>query len=269
MSDPIPKGGRAHHGVPAPTNERFGSTRMTGRSYLVRRGDSPALQRAATALREWDPCWDLDVPDRHARVYDADGTLYALCVGDTMSARHNHRECRFVTGDLVIIPREFALDIEPEVGLLALRHSGAAPDHFRERFIQVWGFEHLAASDALVRDGDIVPPDDARYPLAYSVWLTGEKLRTQRATGLECALAVSFGDVPCRVSLNSEVPAHELARGDALLLGPGLEFAVDCEGPWGLVILFNELSHQGRRLVATAAGRPPGPEFIPPPRGPH
>ncbi|MDR3639415.1 MAG: hypothetical protein P4L84_36780 [Isosphaeraceae bacterium] len=243
---------------------------MTGRSYLVSRDDPHALRLAADALHEWEPCWDLDVPDRFARLYEADGTLYGFCVGDAMTVSHNHREQRLATADLIVVPRELALDIEPEVELIALRHSGAPPDHFRERFIQVWGFEQIAAGagEELGRAGcvAVIPAEDVRYPLTYS--LTND-WPLRGSTRMNSVLVIAYGGGPCHVTAGAARARHTLAAGDALLMGPGIEFAVEGDGRSGVVTLFHELGQQGRRLDAARAGRPAGPEFDPASRRPR
>ena len=62
-----------------------------------------------------------------------------------MTVMAGRRRQEIARGDAIVVPRGLALDIEPEVDLLGVRYDGPPPDHFRERFIQVWGFEHLAA----------------------------------------------------------------------------------------------------------------------------
>lgn len=238
---------------------------MTGRSFLIARDDRPGLDRAANALRAWEPHWDLDAPPTQARLYEPDGTLFGFCLGAPMTVLHNHREQSLAIGDIVIVPRDLALDVEPEVVVLALRYGGAPPDHFRERFIQVWGFEHLAAPSAPLRPGDsaeVVPSRDPRYPLTYAVRQGTLLDPTTQATGLESVLLMPL-DGPVHVTIISHAQPQSLALGDALLLGPGLEFAVEGEGRIGVVTLFTDWAQEARRNEAARAGVLAGPEFDP------
>src|SRR5579871_4270234 len=107
----------------------------------------PFAQLAA-AVSAWEPAFELVVPPRDARLFEPDGTLYAVAIGPTHTIRYNHRERVISSGDLIVVPCALALDVEPEVRMLGIRYVGPAPDHFRERFIQVWGFEHIPGSSA-------------------------------------------------------------------------------------------------------------------------
>ena len=239
---------------------------MIGIAYAIPRDDPGAVRSAAGALREWDPVWDLDVPDRRARLYEPEGTLYAFCRSDGMSVLHNHREQRLASGDLLIVPEGLALDIEPEVDLLAARHLAAAPDHFRERFIQVWGFEHVGAAGGVPEPGrslTLIPPEDVRYPLSYALHDRSEEGANGVASGLDCVLVLAMGRAPARLCVGPARESFELRPGDALLIGPGLEFTASGPGGVGIATLFGALAHEGRRRVAAERGQPAGPEFDP------
>lgn len=238
---------------------------MIGRSYLIPRGDRAALVGAAEALRDWDALWDLEVPPRDARLYDAEATLYGVCLR-SMTVPYNHRAERAERGDLLVVPRELALDVEPEVDMLALRRAGDPPDHFRERFIQVWGFERLGPRDsepAPRAAAVVISSNDVRYPLSYSLDRGGPATGVWNAT--EHATAVLIGLEGRRtVAVRDESRGlHALDAGDALLVGPGLEFACEGDGLLGLATLFTALGHEVRRAAAARIGMAPGPEFDP------
>ena len=115
-------------------------------SYLVADlSDAGAVQAMSDALRAWEPRLELYLPPRHARLFEPDGTLYAVALSGPMTVVAGRRRQEIARGDAIVVPQGLALDIEPEVDLLGVRYDGPPPDHFRERFIQVWGFEHLAA----------------------------------------------------------------------------------------------------------------------------
>ena len=143
-------------------------------SYLVADlSDAGAVQAMSDALRAWEPRLELYLPPRHARLFEPDGTLYAVALSGPMTVIAGRRRQEIARGDAIVVPRGLALDIEPEVDLLGVRYDGPPPDHFRERFIQVWGFEHLAAQASRVRsDGgvrDVIPADDVRHRISYAV----------------------------------------------------------------------------------------------------
>ena len=52
---------------------------------------------------------------------------------------------------------------------MAILHDGTPPYHFRERFIQTWGYEHRPAATGTIESPyeEIAPEDDARYRVPY------------------------------------------------------------------------------------------------------
>ncbi len=127
--------------------------------------DDPSVVALAALVREWEPHLDLAAFRDDPLVYEPDGTLYAVGLGPgvTLSARHKAKAFR--RGDAIVVPRSVAIDAEPGVDLVAIRHDGTPPYHFRERFIQTWGYEHRPAPEAGTVGGDfeVIPEDDARY----------------------------------------------------------------------------------------------------------
>jgi hypothetical protein len=109
---------------------------------VLDRDDDAGLAALAACLRDWEPRLDLYRAPREARLFEPDGTLYAIALDDGMTITTERRALALGRGDALVVPQGLALDIEPAVDLLCIRHDGPPPDHFRERFIQIWGFEH-------------------------------------------------------------------------------------------------------------------------------
>lgn len=96
------------------------------------------------ALREFEPLfWVGPWGEMLDRLYEPDGTLYAICLDGPTELTTDRRKVRVEKGDLVVVPPAVALDATPAVRWFGLVYTGPYPYHFRERFIQVWGFEHI------------------------------------------------------------------------------------------------------------------------------
>lgn len=96
------------------------------------------------ALREFEPLfWVGPWGETLDRLYEPDGTLYAICLDGPTELTTDRRKVRVEKGDLVVVPPAVALDATPAARWLGLVYTGPYPYHFRERFIQVWGFEHI------------------------------------------------------------------------------------------------------------------------------
>ena len=55
-------------------------------SYLVADlSEDGAVQAMSDALRAWEPRLELYLPPRHARLFEPDGTLYAVALSDSMT----------------------------------------------------------------------------------------------------------------------------------------------------------------------------------------
>ncbi|MEJ7638752.1 MAG: hypothetical protein WKF75_12445 [Singulisphaera sp.] len=94
-------------------------------SYLVADfGEAGAVQAMSDALRAWEPRLELYLPPRHARLYEPDGTLYAVALSGPMIVMAGVVG-RGRAGDRR--PRGWRLDIEPEVDLLGVRKDGPPP----------------------------------------------------------------------------------------------------------------------------------------------
>ncbi len=107
--------------------------------------DEDALLTLGMALHAWEPALELELRREDARPYDADATdyLFPLQVG---AIEVNRRRISVAPGDLIVQPAAFAIDVDPPLDFVALRHFGGPPRHHRERFLQVEGVDHLALS---------------------------------------------------------------------------------------------------------------------------
>ena len=111
-----------------------------------------------TALRDFEPLfWAGPWGQSLDRIYEPDGTLYAICLEGPTHLLTDRRKVLVNTGDLVVVPPAVALDCSTPARWFGLVYTGPYPYHFRERFIQVWGFEHVSLSN--VSPNEIQPPD--------------------------------------------------------------------------------------------------------------
>ncbi len=102
-----------------------------------------SFESLESALRSFEPLfWVLQPGEPTDRLYDPDGTLYAFCLDGPTELCTDRRRVKINHGDLVIIPPAVAIDVNPPSRWFGISYTGPYPYHFRERFIQVWGFEH-------------------------------------------------------------------------------------------------------------------------------
>lgn len=225
--------------------------------------DPSALEPLSAEIRAWDPAFDLYRPAPDSLLYEPDGTLYAIALQAPMTAEYNRRKRAVRPGDLLVVPRGLPVGIEPTVDLLGLRFEGEPPDHFRERFLQIWGYDHLPADDRRATLGDAEA--DLRFPLSCSVLplsesslpLPGWASHARRLLiALEGRIAVeSVGDGRGAVALDPR---------DVLLTDGGTELIA--RGPGRLVLLQieSEIAFSARRAAGRRDGKQPTPEYLPP-----
>lgn len=102
-----------------------------------------------SSLRDFEPVfWVGPKAERLDRIFEPDGTLYAICLDGPTILSTDRRNVTVNFGDLVIVPPAVALEMSPDSRWFGLVYTGPYPYHFRERFIQVWGFEHHAFEQA-------------------------------------------------------------------------------------------------------------------------
>ena len=187
-----------------------------------------------TWVRGWEPCFAIERPPRNALLYELDGTLYAIALGAEMAITRNHRTRRLLLGDAIVVPQGLALEIEPEVDLLAIRCEGTPPDHFRERFIQVWGYDHFPAprqpaDPSLGTFREVIPASDTRFPLSYAAGFLADPADFRRANasehGHDLALLINLNQNDV-LTVGIHTPAREtvIPSNHVLGLGPGLDW---------------------------------------------
>lgn len=121
--------------------------------------------RLENALRDFEPVfWIGPWGEPLERLYEPDGTLYAICLDGPVELITDRRRILVQRGDLVIIPPAVAIDLDPASGWFGLVYSGPYPYHFRERFIQVWGFEH----QPIRQQADGLATNDLRHRIYVS-----------------------------------------------------------------------------------------------------
>jgi hypothetical protein len=227
--------------------------------------DPEAIEAIASAIRDWEPRIDLTVPPTDARLFEPDGVLYAVSLADWSNASFGHRECSVGLGDLLIVPQGVPLDIEPSVMLVGVRYEGPAPDHFRERFIQVWGFEHRPATLAPAHDGlvDVIAPTEVAHRVPYAVWSGNGRGSHEGQSGLDLLLLIGLAGSP-DVALGESAAPVALRHGRLALLMPGCRYALRGAGSVGRLTLASELMHEHRRFEShTRSNEPISPEYKP------
>lgn len=165
--------------------------------------ESPEWNRLSGYIRDWEPRFDLWYSPQTPRIYEPDGTLYAVCLSETRLTT-DRRSVEVMTGDLIVVPLGVAIDVETEIDLLCIKYDGPQPYHFRERFIQVWGFEHIRADEAVTPERTafhrlqytVHPPDSpptgdpgASLDLKLLVLLESDKTRGDEKHARSCVLA--------------------------------------------------------------------------------
>ena len=83
-------------------------------SYLVADlSEAGAVQAMSDALRAWEPRLELYLPPRHARLFEPDGTLYAVALSGPMTVIAGSRRQEIARGDAIVVPRGLASTSSP------------------------------------------------------------------------------------------------------------------------------------------------------------
>ncbi len=236
--------------------------------YRVASLDDPRGVAAVSALvRDWEPGLELYRPPRDALLYESDGTLYAVALGDAMTFRTDRRAVAIRKGDAVVVPRAFAVDAGPDVDLLAVRHDGPPPDHFRERFIQVWGFEHFPApppDPARHGSTEVIPTTDVRHRIPYAVVDVKSAVKSVSVEGREAVVFLGLqGGTEVLLEGSGGETRVSLPPGSLLVVLPAGRCRVAGEGRVGVLTLLNELTNAGRRCDLGGSATPLSPEYRP------
>lgn len=103
--------------------------------------DKGGLTEIADALRAWNPQVELDCQVEISLLFAPDATVYAMNLAGPCTVAFEHRRRAIQRGDLVVVPPGIAVEVDGGGRFLQLRDYGPPPPQFRERFLQVHGFE--------------------------------------------------------------------------------------------------------------------------------
>jgi hypothetical protein len=231
--------------------------------------DAPAVTALGAAIRDWDPSLELEIPPRDALLFEPDGTLYAVQLRAASEFRVRSRIVTVRRGDLVVVPRGQAVDAGPEVDLVAVRHLGAPPDHFRERFIQVWGVDlHPAPPPDPGRSGltEVVSLADVRLRVPYAIGSFHGRIEpdSPRIQATEPLLLIGLeGETVVEPASPTDGPRLVVRSRCLLAMPPGQAVHLGGEGRIGVMTLMNDLTHAARRHDPRLGSGRPSPEFRP------
>ena len=231
------------------------------RAYAL---DDPEEVNALSAiLRDWEPCIELYTPPRGSFLYEPDGTLYAIALRDGMTFATDRRAVKVGTGDLIVLPQGHGVDAGDDVDLIAFRHEGSPPDHFRERFIQVWGFDHLPAPSSIEEEGgdiEIVSPGDVRFRFPYAILDVKPAKAHVVSASEDFRLLIAFeGEFTIAAARIEDESRIRLQARQATLIAPGNAFRVGGAGRMGMLTVSSEIAHEARRDDAAPIMK--GPEY--------
>jgi len=231
--------------------------------------DPAAVAMVAAVVREWEPRLEFYRPPADALLYEPDGTLYAVCLADTLTVQTGNRVRAVRKGDALVIPQAYAVDVEPAVDLIAFRHDGPPPDHFRERFIQVWGLDHLAApphDPARPGVAEVIPAADVRFRIPYAVIDVDSTETTEVPPSDDPRILLGLGGEPVVLLTEGSRPREiQLPPRGLTVLAPGAnEYRLSGRGRAGLLVALSEVAHLGRRRGPGERPSPsPSPEYPP------
>ena len=209
----------------------------------------PSILALGEAIRVWEPTLELVCRRDDPLIFEPDGTLYAVGLGppSTLLARHKPRA--FGIGDAIVVPNSVAIEADPPTGFLGLLHEGTPPYHFRERFIQTWGYElrsGLPADSDRVESGgesELVRADDPRFRVPIGVI---------RPTALDCKGSTGF-DLHLLVALDAGVGSMRFGeesiggeRGVVILIPSRTDYVLVGGGTWARLVLRTEVDYLAR-----------------------
>ena len=219
--------------------------------------DPEALGRLSQRLAEWEPRLLLHRPPTDSLIYVPDGTLYAINLAAGADYQSPRGVRHVALGDALVIPREVSVDAGPEVDLIGVIHDGPPPDHFRERFIQVFGYEHFPAADLDPTEPafvEVIPGSDPRHRLSYAtaavspgMALTFEGRHPVLLVALTGEFSVSLDDP--RGGRVNPLPTRSIQ-----VLWPGTQARITGSGRIGSVALPDEETHWAARREGKAGG---------------
>lgn len=228
-------------------------------------GDDEALAVLGEAIRAWEPTLDIVWARDDPMIFEPDGTLYAIGLEDETTLLARHKARAFRRGDMVVVPRSVAIDAEGRgARFVAVRHDGVAPYHFRERFIQTWGYEHrpAAAGPGGESPDDVVPDSEVRLRIPYRRFAVGGG-RHDGGSGLDAHLLVVL-EGRATIASADGATRREAGPDDLALVVGGADYSIEGRAVVGRLILRAEAVYEARLAAALAAPGPgPSPEFRP------
>jgi hypothetical protein len=215
----------------------------------------------AEAIRAWEPAIEIDRGGPQGRLYDPDATTYAVCLGPACTLSTDRRRVAIAPGDLAVVPAGRALEVDPEAAFVAIRHLGQPPYHFRERFIQVWGFEHIPAAIRLDASRLVLDAARGTHRLSYRVLAPDRRSVAVNLAPATIGLMVGLsGSARIRVGAHDEVP---LGQEMAALVPPGERCEVSGSAAVALCEIETELAHEARVRSLSDPSHRLSPDFRP------
>ncbi len=215
-------------------------------------GSAEGWSTASTSIRTWEPALDLWREEDVPRLYEPAGTLYAVCLSSTRLST-DRRVVDVTRGDLIIVPQAVAIDVETPVDLLCLSHNGVPPFHFRERFIQIWGFEKIGAEEAQ----DPLRTGEHRFTYQVLDLNPGQNHREPAGLDIRIVLVLTGG---CNLSRVGETEVEALNVDNLCILGAEEDFQLHGQGRLGVLTIPTELLHE-YRLRQKHLLKPPSPDY--------
>lgn len=216
----------------------------------------------ASAVHEWEPELEVEYLPTQGRLYDPDRTLYAVCLSDETTVSTDRRQQLISRGELIVLPESRAIETTPDCDFLAVRSSGPPPYHFRERFIQVWAFDHLTSAPQTTAAGllEALAAVESQHRIGFAHFELGREAIALPARGLDRFLLVSLEGVTT-VESDGLQPSVELPPGTIALTTPGQ--GLRAAGPSRLAVLSlsTEGVHQARLLATRRAAARLTPEY--------
>jgi hypothetical protein len=151
-------------------------------------------ERAALeqALRDFEPVfYACPWGEPQERLYEPDGTLYAICLDGPVVVATDRRQVKVHAGDLVILPPAVAVELSATSRWFGIVYTGPYPYHFRERFIQVWGFEHVPFRPGRKHDESEASHSAASRDLRHRIYPAfGDYVADERSKSPEFVVAI-------------------------------------------------------------------------------
>ena len=234
---------------------------MPNAPRIARIGHADEVEEMAEAVRSWEPRLDLAVYLEEPTLYDPDATVYGIGLSDraTLSVRHKPHVVR--RGDAIVVPQSVAIEADPAISLLAIRHEGTPPAHFRERFIQTWGidFRPVPASGIADLPLEVIPDTPARYRIPYHcLELNAAGFRDTSGLALHLLMVVE-GQATLAIEGGQGI---DLRADQIAMIPSGTGYVVTGRARLGRLILETETAHIARGITESAQGSEVGnPEY--------